>query len=286
MRTFWLVVIAALAEGSGIGEHSPSVAPTSRATPDPDIFSNWYRREDGVGSAGGICTCPNGGTYEVGELGPNCASLACIGGMSGLCSEGGISLVNSGMQVTCETGTPTSVPSTAPSIAPTTVAPTTEPTMPPTGGPIATLAPTTHPSTPTSYPTFPTAGPTHEPTEEWAHPCSGGSHNCDTATTMCTETFGNGFSCTCLDGFVANFEDWLETGEASSSSCIATSAPTPAPLYTEELMRMQSNVVSNMPLLRAAGGIACLAVGAVLVVFTGGRRRRRSEYTAMPLQQC
>lgn len=54
----------------------------------------------GVGGWGGVCTCPDGSKYNVGDNYDSCASLACVGGMSGECHE-----VNDherfGMQVTC-----------------------------------------------------------------------------------------------------------------------------------------------------------------------------------------
>jgi len=74
---------------------SPTAAPT--AAPD----DNFHRKVDGVGAWGGICTCPDGRFYEVGDNMDHCASLACEGGTSGPCSEGGVSEENKGMMVTC-----------------------------------------------------------------------------------------------------------------------------------------------------------------------------------------
>lgn len=39
----------------------------------------------GVGGWGGSCTCPDGLTYQVGDNGDSCASLACVGGVPGTC---------------------------------------------------------------------------------------------------------------------------------------------------------------------------------------------------------
>jgi hypothetical protein len=42
-------------------------------------IENYYRKVEGVGAAGGVCTCPDGATYEVGDNGDSCDSLACEG---------------------------------------------------------------------------------------------------------------------------------------------------------------------------------------------------------------
>ena len=44
---------------------------------------------DSVGGWGGTCTCPNGQTYQVGDNGDSCGSLACEGGTSGNCNKKG-----------------------------------------------------------------------------------------------------------------------------------------------------------------------------------------------------
>lgn len=63
--------------------------------------SNYYRKEDGVGSQGGFCTCPNGDVYSVGDNKDDCKTLACEGGTSGACStDPGKEF--SGMKVTCK----------------------------------------------------------------------------------------------------------------------------------------------------------------------------------------
>ena len=38
-----------------------------------------------VGAWGGVCTCPNGQTYDVGDNNDGCGSLACEGGVAGTC---------------------------------------------------------------------------------------------------------------------------------------------------------------------------------------------------------
>merc|ERR1711953_1288010 len=41
----------------------------------------------GVGGWGGSCTCPDGSVYQVGDNFNHCGSMACIGGVSGLCNR-------------------------------------------------------------------------------------------------------------------------------------------------------------------------------------------------------
>ena len=100
---------------------------------------------------------------------------------------------------------------------------------------VASLSPT---AAPTATPTVaPTAVPTF-------HPCDDGSHSCDTGSTECTKdesssyasehdesSYGHGqeilrgYSCACLEGFVAN----LATPD--HDSCMATPSPTLAPTH-------------------------------------------------------
>ena len=40
-----------------------------------------------VGVWGGLCTCPDGQEYWVGDYGDRCGSLACVGGTSGPCNQ-------------------------------------------------------------------------------------------------------------------------------------------------------------------------------------------------------
>ena len=56
--------------------------------------------EQGVaGSWGGSCTCPNGESYQVGDNGDSCRTLACIGGTAGSCSSNNPG--GGGVRVTC-----------------------------------------------------------------------------------------------------------------------------------------------------------------------------------------
>ena len=51
-------------------------------------LDNTYVKVDGVGGWGGTCTCPDGSTYDVGDNGNACGSLACVGGKAGACQKG------------------------------------------------------------------------------------------------------------------------------------------------------------------------------------------------------
>ena len=121
--------------GQTIGLYSPVnsrwVRVTAQGTADSNIQGwdalifdggdNRYRKEPGVGGWGGICTCPDGHEYEVGDNMDACASLACVGGTSGACSNGGISASSAGMAVTCGNANrrrSLTVTSLAPSVAP------------------------------------------------------------------------------------------------------------------------------------------------------------------------
>ena len=59
--------------------------------------------EGGVGSYGGMCTCPDGKSYRMGDNGNNCERLACENGFAGKC-ERKVSLEWSGKKVTCNPG--------------------------------------------------------------------------------------------------------------------------------------------------------------------------------------
>ncbi|KAG7354540.1 FAD linked oxidase-like protein [Nitzschia inconspicua] len=96
-----------------------------------------------VGDWGGTCTCPNGSVYWVGDNGDACASLACVGGVSGTCSEANAG--GEGYRVVCDTSV-TMAPT-----APTTVndddppvsvsAPIASSPSSPVSSPVAQLAP-------------------------------------------------------------------------------------------------------------------------------------------------
>ena len=42
-----------------------------------------YFKKPGVGSWGGVCTCPSGIAFKVGDNSDSCKSLACFGGTPG-----------------------------------------------------------------------------------------------------------------------------------------------------------------------------------------------------------
>jgi len=74
-------------------------------TADSEGEVNWYYYDGSVGGWGGTCTCPNGETYDVGDNGDACASLACVGGTEGQCFEEQRPERN-GMKVECNVAPP------------------------------------------------------------------------------------------------------------------------------------------------------------------------------------
>ena len=68
---------------------------------DYDPAVDTYEKASGVGQAGGICTCPSGEEYEVGEIGVGCEQLACVGGVAGSCNATGISSENWHKKAVC-----------------------------------------------------------------------------------------------------------------------------------------------------------------------------------------
>ena len=67
----------------------------------PDVGSNLVENSvAGVGNWGGVCTCPDGQAYNVGDNNDGCTSLACVGGVSGPC--GSHNPGGSGRRVTCD----------------------------------------------------------------------------------------------------------------------------------------------------------------------------------------
>lgn len=154
--------------------------------PGPGSFSDHF------GFNAGLCTCPNGVVYVVGDLFDGCGSLACFGGVSSrigtacLSTTGPVSqrershhgvvcasLATRGptlaptssaptsLAPTAPTAVPTAVPTAAPTADPTTTAPTINPSAAPSDFP--TSAPTS--VSPTSAaPTGSTFGPTASPT--------------------------------------------------------------------------------------------------------------------------
>jgi hypothetical protein len=56
------------------------------------------------GTWGGDCKCPDGQTYKVGDMGNNCASLQCVGGVKENCSKH-VDVLWKHKKVTCATNT-------------------------------------------------------------------------------------------------------------------------------------------------------------------------------------
>merc|ERR1719382_721888 len=83
-------------DGGGGGDLEPD--------PEDPPAGNHYRRVAGVGAWGGICTCPDGQTYNVGDMWDSCengpGSLACEGGTPGECVQE-VDAARDGMKVTC-----------------------------------------------------------------------------------------------------------------------------------------------------------------------------------------
>eukprot|EP00035_Acanthoeca_spectabilis_P007332 m.135479 g.135479 ORF g.135479 m.135479 type:complete len:730 (+) comp13906_c0_seq3:186-2375(+) len=122
-------------------------------------------RSNSFGFNAGLCTCPNGMVYLVGDLFDGCTSVACFGGVSSRTNPECLSTTGPPSErertnhgVVCG-----ALPSRAPTLAPTAV-PTVVPTFAPTFAP-DTRPPTTE--SPTASPTLvPTARPTARPTDE------------------------------------------------------------------------------------------------------------------------
>eukprot|EP00670_Eutreptiella_braarudii_P005770 CAMPEP_0174286352 /NCGR_PEP_ID=MMETSP0809-20121228/11546_1 /TAXON_ID=73025 ORGANISM="Eutreptiella gymnastica-like, Strain CCMP1594" /NCGR_SAMPLE_ID=MMETSP0809 /ASSEMBLY_ACC=CAM_ASM_000658 /LENGTH=354 /DNA_ID=CAMNT_0015382381 /DNA_START=29 /DNA_END=1093 /DNA_ORIENTATION=+ len=74
----------------------------SKAT---DTGANWYRRDNGTGTWGGKCTCPDGRSFDVADNNDNCHSLACEGGSAGVCGKD-LPASAAHMRVTCDQGAP------------------------------------------------------------------------------------------------------------------------------------------------------------------------------------
>eukprot|EP00967_Tisochrysis_lutea_P120295 scaffold197102_cov26-Tisochrysis_lutea.AAC.1 len=73
---------------------SPEVPPPPPRLPSPlppppayadGVINKVEHNVAGVGTWGGTCICPNGEVFQVGDNGDGCASIACIGGISGEC---------------------------------------------------------------------------------------------------------------------------------------------------------------------------------------------------------
>lgn len=63
----------------------PAPSPPPRPSLPPPTNTVFEREE--LGSWGGTCTCPDGHSYEVADVGDWCGHLACVGGVSGGCNR-------------------------------------------------------------------------------------------------------------------------------------------------------------------------------------------------------
>jgi hypothetical protein len=105
-------------------------------------------------------------------------------------------------------------------------------TRSPTASPTANATPLQPTPQTTAAPTSPV--PTPPPTFYWGgivgnHMCDLGSHDCDTATTQCVQVDSQDYSCPCLEGFVVDYSDWLDSYSRTPNHCITTHAPTASP---------------------------------------------------------
>jgi hypothetical protein len=75
----------------------------SSGSKKPKSTPNVYERAAGVGGWGGMCTCPDGQQYNVGDMNDACGSLACVGGTPGPCERVGRA-ERTGMKATCGSG--------------------------------------------------------------------------------------------------------------------------------------------------------------------------------------
>lgn len=64
---------------------------------------NWYRKEAGAGQNGGVCRCPDGLQYDVGDMKNDCKELACFGGEPFGCGWRKAHHPGNGMAVSCGT---------------------------------------------------------------------------------------------------------------------------------------------------------------------------------------
>jgi hypothetical protein len=77
-----------------------TTATTTTTAPTEAPHSNTYEKVANVGAWGGLCICPDGQSYNVGDNNDSCESLACIGGTAGECMQQ-VDNARNGMQVTC-----------------------------------------------------------------------------------------------------------------------------------------------------------------------------------------
>jgi len=154
----------------------PRPPPAARAPPPPQLAvrsSNVVERDvAGVGGWGGLCTCPDGLVYRVGDNGDACASIACVGGLAGPC--GADNYGGGGTRVTCAAPplppppAPPPLPlppSPSPPDPPAPPAPPLPPTIPiPPSPPPPPLPPQPPPPPPPLLPPPPSSPPPPPPT--------------------------------------------------------------------------------------------------------------------------
>ena len=104
----------------------PNVSPRAPEVAPREIINILETNVADVGEWGGTCTCPNGNVYNVGDNNDGCGSLACIGGIPGVCGQN-----NPGgayRRVTCGVGPPFPPPSPPPPPLPPPLPPPSPPT--------------------------------------------------------------------------------------------------------------------------------------------------------------
>lgn len=83
---------------------TPAPSPTQTSASDSTSANDEYVYvgQPNVGGWGGLCKCPSGKIYEVGDNNDGCGSLACVGGtVAKECGDGGISRARAGWRVKC-----------------------------------------------------------------------------------------------------------------------------------------------------------------------------------------
>uniref|UniRef100_A0A7S0Q9B7 Apple domain-containing protein n=1 Tax=Coccolithus braarudii TaxID=221442 RepID=A0A7S0Q9B7_9EUKA len=191
------VKILALVNGSVMGLPSP---PPPAAPPPPENIISKGRSV--AGGWGGLCACPDGRVYGVGDNGDKCKSLACGGGVAGRCNPfwGSWSLV----RVECYIAPPASPP------LPPPLEPPLQPPPPPPSPPVPPLLPPQSPP-PVSLPSMPPLSPPSLPPP---HPPA------NVATEGSAGRWGG--SCHCPDGLVYQVGDNYDA--CASLACVGGTA--------------------------------------------------------------
>ena len=114
---------------------------------------------EAVGTWGGTCTCPDGQMYLVGDRKDKCGSLACIGGVSGLCNHYASSWAHRSVRCAAAVLVPPP-PSSSPLPPPPPSPPSNQPPLPPRRLP----APPPSPPPPSPSPPPPPPPPPPSPT--------------------------------------------------------------------------------------------------------------------------